>query len=106
MNTFLEKVMRSPKAASRIAAASRISEARSRVRKSGDMTEDPVRGVIGNECPQIVRRIDVARKARAAHQNRLNTHVPRMVGVERRARPRGGEGELQHGPRPQQQGAG
>jgi hypothetical protein len=66
MNTFLEKVMRSPKAASRSAAASRISESRSRVKNSGDMSEDPVRRMIGNEGLQIVRRIDVARKAPAA----------------------------------------
>src|SRR5579883_1570657 len=99
MNTFLEKVTRSPKAASRIAAASRINEARSRDRKSGDMAEDPVRRVIGNEGLQIVRRIDVACKPRSPHDRGFNTHVPGMVGMERRTRPRGREGELEDGRR-------
>ena len=52
MNTFLEKVMRSPKAASRIAAAfahQRSEIARQELSNSGDMAEDPVRRMIGNE---------------------------------------------------------
>src|SRR6185503_20507837 len=106
MNTFLEKVMRSPKAASRIAAASRISDSRSRVRNSGDMSEDPVRRMIGNEGLEIVRRIDVACKPRAPDDCGLNTHVPGMVGMELRTGTACGEGERQDGRRAQQQGVG
>src|SRR4051794_18859892 len=110
MNTFLEKVMRSPNAASRTAAASRISEARSRARNSSDnssdMAEDPVRRVIGNEGLQIVRRIDVARKARPPDDGRLDTRVPRMVGMECGTGTGGRKSECQHRRWPQQQRVG
>src|SRR5947207_14541755 len=84
MNTFLEKVTHSPNAASRIAAASLINEARSRVSRrsiSGNMAIDPVRGVIRGKACEVGRRVDVPRQAGAAHDHRLDAGGARLLGM-------------------------
>src|SRR6516164_5051106 len=109
MNTFLEKVTRSPNVASRIAAASPTSEARSRDSRrsiSGDMAISPVRGVIGNKGGEVGRRIDVAREARAAHDYWFHAGGARPFGMPSSARLAGGEGEFEHCRWPHQQGVG
>src|SRR6185503_2179364 len=104
MNTFLEKVMRSPKAASRIAAASAISEARSRVRYSlRDMTVTPVGRMLGEQC-EIGGRVDVTREAGTLHDRGLDALGARLLGMQRRARLSGREGEADDGWRSQQHG--
>src|SRR5436853_1044016 len=99
MNTFLEKVTRSPKAASRTAAASLISEARSRDNRrsiSGNMAIDPVRRVIRSEAGEVGRRVDVARQAGAPHDRGLDAGRARQLGMAKRARLAGGESEPEH----------
>src|ERR1700748_1323170 len=102
MNTFLEKVTRSPNAASRIAPASAISEARARDSRfsiSGNMAVNPVRGVIRNEARKVGGRVDVARQARPAHDHRLDTAGTGECGMTVRAGLPGREGEVEHGRR-------
>src|SRR5260370_19166489 len=109
MNTFLEKVTRSPNAASRIAAASLINESRSRQSRrsiSGNMAVNSVRGVIRSEIGEVGRRVDVARQAGAAHDHRLDAGGARLFGVAAGARLAAGEGEIEHGRRAEQQGVG
>src|ERR1700758_2561689 len=99
MNTFLEKVTRSPNVASRIAAASLINESRSwesRRSISGNMAIDPIRGVIRSEVGEVRRCVDVAREAWAAHDHRLDAGGARLLGMAAGARLAAGEGEIEH----------
>src|SRR5579872_5204789 len=88
MNTFLEKVTRSPKARSRIAAASFIREERSsnsRRSVSGDMTEDLVRRVLGGKVGEVGGRVDVSGEARPADDSRFNAGLASELGMAFRA---------------------
>src|SRR5690242_8719557 len=109
MNTFLEKVTRSPNAASRIAAASRISAARSRDRSdsnSGDISVDPVRRMIGGERGEIARRVDVLRQARPAQDRWLDGSGARLFGMACSTRLLAREGKAQDRRRLEQQRVG
>src|SRR5687768_9967965 len=103
MNTFLEKVMRSPNARSRNAAASRISDARSAVRNSRDMAIAPVGRMLG-KCGEVGRRVDVARQTRALHEDGLDALGARLLGMERGTGLGRGEGEADGGRRAKQHG--
>src|SRR6266851_1884525 len=99
MNTFLEKVTRSPNAASRIAAASLINESRSRDSRrsiSGNMAVDSVGGVIRSKVGE----------AGAAHDHRLDAGGARPFGMAAGARLAAGEGKVEHRRWAQQQGVG
>src|SRR5258708_22698674 len=102
MNTFLEKVTRSPNAASRIAAASLINVSRSRESRrsiSGDMAINPIRRVIRSKVGKVGRRVDVARQARAAHDHRLDAGGARLLGMAAGTPLAAGEGKIEHRPR-------
>src|SRR6266481_1853593 len=103
MNTFFEKVTRSPNAASRIAAASLISEARSRESRrsiSGNMAIDSVRGVVRSEGGKVGRCVDVACEAGEAHDHRLDAGGARPLGMPAGAGLAAGESEIEHRWRP------
>src|SRR5260221_13122047 len=109
MNTFLEKVTRSPNAASRTAAASLIREVRSRDRRrsiSGDMAVDPVRGMVRSKTGEVGRSVDIAGEAGAADDPRLYAGGARPLGMAPRARLAGGETEVEHSGGPHEQGVG
>src|SRR6267154_2869205 len=109
MNTFFEKVTRSPNATSRSAAASRISEARSRDSRpsiTGNMAIDSVRGVVRSEGGEVGRCVDVARETGEAHDHRLDAGGARPFGMPAGAGLAAGEGKIEHRWRAQQQGVG
>src|SRR5262245_61540543 len=109
MKTFLEKVTRSPKWASRIAAASRISEARSRASRrsiSGDIAIDPVRWVIRSKVGKVGRRVDIARKAWTPYDHRFDPAGARLLGVAAGTGLAAGKGKIEGRRRAQQQGVG
>src|SRR6185437_11019124 len=98
MNTFLEKVTRSPKAASRSAAAFFIRTGRSAAAArmlwtSGDMAEHMVRGMVGDKLREIGRRVDVACEARPAHEHRLDARRAGPFAMQCGAGSIGREGE-------------